>query len=134
MHRTVRHVMEKLQPFSLLWPPGTQPLQTDTALDPQCVRDLGLESLLSALTEGGLGRHTIRQVFLVLCTNPAVIAYRQNMLEDLWCYPALTHCLEELLPDISALEAYRSAIDRRRSTLQAVTWRLGELEQADCGR
>jgi len=121
--------IERLQPLRLLWPTGTRPLQADTALDPQCVRDLGLESTLAALTASGLGRITSREVCLKICTDPAVIAYRQDMLEDLWCNPDFTTRLEDLLPTLSALDTYRAAIDRRRSTLQDVTWRLGELEQ-----
>jgi DNA mismatch repair protein MutS len=85
--------------------------------------------MLTALTPSGAGQAKIRQVFLNLCTDPAVIAYRQDIVADLWCNPDFTTRLEALAPDISALDAYRVAVDRRRSVLQEVTWRLGELEQ-----
>jgi hypothetical protein len=93
------------------------------------VRDLELERTLAALTAGGAGRTKIREVFLNICTDPTVIAYRQDMLEDLWRNPGFTARLEEVSPDISALDAYRISVDRRRSALQEATWRLGELEQ-----
>ena len=114
--------------LSLLWPGGTRPAQTGTGLDPQCVRDLELENTLAALTNSRLGRSSIREVFLTLCTDPAVIAYRQDVLDDLWCNPNFTASLEALMPDLSALEASPLSTDRRRSPLQEVAWRLGELE------
>src|SRR5215510_2168185 len=115
-------------PLSLLWPDGTRPAQTCTALDPQCVRDLELEATLAAFTDSRLGRSTIREIFLHLCTDPAVIAYRQDILDDLWCNPDFAAHLEALLPDLNALDTAHIAVDRRRSSLQEITWRLGELE------
>src|SRR5262245_13317088 len=102
---------------SLLWPDGTRPAQTCTALDPQCVRDLELEDILAAFTDSRLGRSTIREVFLHLCTDPAVIAYRQDILNDLWCNPDFTAYLETLLPDFNALDTACMSVDRRRSSL-----------------
>src|SRR5215470_8769068 len=114
--------------LSLLWPEGTRPAQTCTALDPQCVRDLELESTLAAFTDSRLGRPFIREVFLKPCTDPTTIAYRQDILDDLWRNPDFTAHLEALLPDLNALDTAHIAIDRRRSSLQEITWRLGELE------
>src|SRR5919202_4291764 len=114
--------------LSLLWPGGTRPVQACTALDPQCVRDLELEGILAAFTDSRLGRSTIREIFLHLCTDPAVIAYRQDILDDLWRNPEFTAHLEALLPDLNALDTAHIAVDRRRSSLQEITWRLGELE------
>ena len=120
--------MHRPPSLSLLWPEGTRPAQAGTALDPQCVRDLELERTLAALTDSRPGRSPIREVFLTLCTDPAVIVYRQDILDDLWRHPEFTTHLEGLLPDLSALEAFHVPVDRRRSPLQEVTWRLGELE------
>ena len=120
--------MQRSQPFSLLWPEGTGPPQAGTALDPQCVRDLELESTLAALTDGRPRQSAIRKVFLNLCTDPVVIAYRQDVLDDLWQNPDFTSQLEALLPDLSTLELSHISVDRRRSPLQEVAWRLGELE------
>jgi hypothetical protein len=92
------------------------------------VRDLELESTLAAFTDSRPGRSTIREIFLHLCTDPAVIAYRQDILNDLWCNPDFTAHLEALLPELNALDTAPMAVDRRRSALQEITWRLGELE------
>jgi DNA mismatch repair protein MutS len=121
--------MQRSQPFSLLWPDGTGSSQAGTALDPQCVRDLELEGTLAALTDGRRPRQSsIRKVFLTLRTDPAVIAYRQDVLDDLWHNSDFTSQLEALLPEFSTLELSHISVDRRRSPLQEVAWRLGELE------
>jgi hypothetical protein len=44
--------MQKPPSFGFLWPGCTELSQTCTALDPQCVRDLELESSRAALTDG----------------------------------------------------------------------------------
>src|SRR5437867_1541036 len=114
--------------LSLLWPDGTRPAQTCTALDPECVRDLELDTTLAAFADSRLGRSTMRAVFLHLCTDPAVIAYRQDILDDLWRNPDFTAHLEALLPDLNVLNTAPITMDRRRASLQEITWRLGELE------
>ncbi len=116
--------------LSLLWPDADQRPKTGWKLQAQCVRDLEFERILSALIQHETSSRTaILAVADQLCTDPDVIRYRQDVIEDLWHHPALVDRLETLLPDISALDAYRSSVDRQRSTLQDVTWRLGELEQ-----
>lgn len=115
--------------FSLLWPDGVPPTKTTQDLDGQCVRDLGLDSVVRSLSTGPFGRSKAQDILLSLTTDPAVIRYRQEIVADLWQNLTLTQQLEELLPEISALDSYRSAVDRDRSTLQDVTWRLGELEE-----
>jgi len=120
--------MHKPPSLSLLWPAGTRPTPAGTALDPQCVRDLELESTIAAFSDSRLGRSTIREVCLNLCTDPATIAYRQDILDDLWRNPDFTAHLQALLPDLNALDTAHIAVDRRRSSLQEITWRLGELE------
>jgi hypothetical protein len=121
--------MPNSQPFRLLWPDGIRPSHAYTTLDPQCVRDLELERTFAALTGPTRSRLPIRDIYLTLCTDPAVITYRQDILEDLWRHPEFTARLEALLPDISTLDTSQTFVDRRRSPLQEVTWRLGELER-----
>ena len=52
--------MQNSPSLSLLWPDGIRPAQTCTVLDPQCVRDLELETTLAAFTDSRLGRSAIR--------------------------------------------------------------------------
>ena len=89
--------------FSLLWPGETRLSPAYGVLDAQCVRDLGLEGILTAFI-GSTPSRSIREVYLTLCTDPAIIAYRQDIVADLWHNPTFTTRLEALLPDISGLE------------------------------
>ena len=118
--------MDTPQPFSLLWPTGAA--RSSTELDAQCVRDLELDQTLLALTRSSIERSKVREILTRICTDPAVIAYRQDVIEDLWDHAAFREGLEALLPSVGALDSYRSSFDRRRSTFQDVTWRLGELD------
>ena len=118
--------MDTPQPFSLLWP--TDEARCHTELDAQCVRDLELDQTLLALTRSSIERGKVREILIRICTDPAVIAYRQDVIEDLWDHAEFRDGLEALLPSIGALDSYRSSFDRKRSTFQDVTWRLGELD------
>lgn len=123
-------MMESQQPlFSLLWPEGAQPASTHHVLDAQVIRDLDLDLTLAALAGVRVSQTQIRDILAPLCTDPAVIEYRQDILDDLWHNPLLHDRLETLWPDLNALYTYRSSADRARSALQDVTWRLGELEK-----
>ena len=121
-------VMDNQSTLSLLWPNSAARTPT-WRLPASSTRDLELEQVLSALAQYAPSRTAIREVAEQLCTDAAVIAYRQDVLGDLWRHPVLADRLDAVLPEISALDAHRSRVDRQRSTLEDVTWRLGELEQ-----
>ncbi len=113
--------------LSLLWPPEkekslTQPLPAET------VRDLALEKTLDAFATDRQTRQDVSQVLLELTTDPAVILYRQAILQDLLDFPAVTSTLAAILPNLEALGAYRQSIDRQKVPLQALAWRASELE------
>ena len=118
--------MDTPQSFSLLWPAGAARCHTE--LNDQCVRDLELDQTLLALTRSSIERSKVRETLTRICTDPTVIAYRQDVIEDLWRYPEFRNGLDALLPSVAALDSYRSSFDRKRSTFQDVTWRLGELD------
>jgi hypothetical protein len=92
------------------------------------VRDLDLESTLAALADSPQDRAVVRKVMLNLCTDPAVLAYRQDVLDDLWQHPSFVQRLEAVLPDLGGLDGAQTFAERRQAPLQEVTWRLGELE------
>ena len=118
--------MDTPHSFSLLWPAGLARCHTE--LNDQCVRDLELDQTLLALTRSSIERTKVREILTRLCTEPAVISYRQDVIEDLWLHPEFRDGLDPILPSIAALDSYRSSFDRKRSTFQDVTWRLGELD------
>lgn len=113
--------------FSLLWPEWAEGEDTAVSLHPTAARDLSLHRAIREMSDGP-DRSQIETTLHTLITNPQVIQYRQAVLGDLWHQPPLLARLEELAPHIHALDAYRRAVDRPRTALQEVTWRLGELE------
>lgn len=118
--------MDTPQEFSLLWPAGAARCHTE--LNNQCVRDLELDQTLLALTRSSIERSKVGEILTRICTDPTVIAYRQDVIEDLWRHPEFREGIDALLPSLGALDSYRSSFDRKRSTFQDVTWRLGELD------
>lgn len=120
--------MDHVPPLSLLWPDVSKRAQAGVPLEPQCMQDLELESVMTALIGTPLGRSTLRETFLTLCIDPEVIRYRQDVLDDIWRHPALAAHLEALLPTLSTLDASQPLGERRRAPLLDVTWRLGELD------
>ncbi|MEM7802149.1 MAG: hypothetical protein AAF633_23350, partial [Chloroflexota bacterium] len=70
----------------------------------------------------------IRKVITQLCQDLSTIQYRQAILKDILDYPAIAKAFETLLPQITALNVYRNAIDRKRVALQELAWRASELD------
>jgi DNA mismatch repair protein MutS len=116
------------QHLSLLWPPRLNACQPGTPPDGDCVRDIQLENLITGLAIRSEDRRAVEQVLLTLCQDPAVIRYRQDVLEDFLGHPALTAGLADLLPRIDTVVRYSQRVTSDRNTLQEVIWRLGELE------
>lgn len=109
--------------MSLLWP--SQP-QAITRLAANCVADLSLETLISAINPS-----YARQILTQLCTDPTVIRYRQAVIDDLLYAPAFVAEAERLLPRIETLDHY--AASPGQTPLHEVLWRIGELETfVDC--
>ncbi|MGE3536525.1 MAG: hypothetical protein AB7N91_03695 [Candidatus Tectimicrobiota bacterium] len=106
------------------------PYSRAVLLEPQCVGDLELDRTMEAFIDSRSGRAALREVWCRLCTDPEIITYRQDILQDLWCQPDFAAGLEALLPDLGALAmpSGPGLTERRRVPLHEVTWRLGELE------
>ena len=113
--------------LSLLWPPGST--GATCHLDENSIRDLGLDDTIRGIACGVKQEHreSIKQILLQLCNDPAVIGYRQDVVNDLLCHPRLVAGLQELLSSIQQLSAY-SLSSKDMLALYQVTWWLGELE------
>jgi DNA mismatch repair protein MutS len=113
--------------LSLLWPPDyetrTQPRLTDAT-----VNDLDLPRTITALGAEYSYALRIRDVLLQLCDDPAVIAYRQDVLADLVDVPGLGKRLAALLPQVITLGSWGYSIRPGQSPLHEVVWRVGQLE------
>src|SRR6266568_9091532 len=107
-----------LPPLSLLWPDGSAGTGMEQ-LSATAADDLNMIELVQAMV-GGEGpsnrlrqrERFARQVLSQLGQEPAVIAYRQDVLEDLLAHQPLRERLGELLPSLEAL-ADASSIPER---------------------
>ena len=94
------------EPVSLLWPPGTRPGQRERGrLDLEAMADLDLEPITQALTGGEPRREGfVRTLLGRLSSEPAVIAYRTDVLADLLADLELRTRLQAVLPALTALQ------------------------------
>ncbi|HMQ33296.1 MAG TPA: hypothetical protein PKD53_21365 [Chloroflexaceae bacterium] len=113
--------------LSLLWPPGRSP---DPAwrLPREVAQDLGLAAIVAAMEPAPGHGEALEAVLFTLCPDPAVIAYRQDVLDDLLAAPALAATLGALLPALDELALFTARPASAESSLQEVTRRAGELE------
>jgi len=123
--------MASLEPISLLWPEG-EPRPADDS-NAYKMADLHLDSIIRALSiETRYERH-IRAILLTPNADARVIAYRQEIIEDLLRSPHLVTRLQEALSIIVTLERYMNEPQWQESELRRVAWRLSELENyIDC--
>lgn len=137
-----RGAAEEPTTISLLWPSGSpRPLATSgnaQQLPADAAADLQLTEIVNILAAGEgrpARRHhrerLVRQTLSELCTDPAVIAYRQEVVEELLRTPALRESLALALPDLDAL-AETSPASRFQApdeaAAQRVARQLGDLE------
>jgi len=122
--------------ISLLWPPGSGACPPDVPrLSSAAASDLDLETAARALCPSPGDQRAIVGVLMGLCADPAVIGYRQAVLDDLLRAPALLARLEALLPAIRTLERFRYAARPGQTPLHEVVWRVGQLESyVECVR
>jgi DNA mismatch repair protein MutS len=132
-------VSEGTDRISLLWPRGSsRDASAGPALPADAAADLQVSELTRALAGGG-GRparrdqreRLVRQTLTDLCTDPAVIAYRQEVVDDLLNDAGLRERLAEVLPDLEAL-AETSSGSRFQAhddgAVQKIARQLGDLE------
>ncbi|WP_162909606.1 MutS-related protein [Aggregatilinea lenta] len=114
--------------LSLLWPPDTDATPHGERLSAGAQRDLSLGPVLEAFSAGYTRAADLQELFGTLCTDPAVIRYRQDVLDDLLEAPALATRFEAFLPKANALERYVYFPSRDQTALHEVIWRIGQLE------
>jgi hypothetical protein len=130
---------ERPAEISLLWPAGaTRQSPSGPKLSDDVAADLQLTEVVGVLV-GGDGRpvrrqqreRLARQTLSELCADPAVIAYRQEVVADLLERPVLRECVAQIIPDLEALwetapsNRYQLGDDGR---VQRLARQLGDLE------
>jgi hypothetical protein len=118
-------------PLSLLWPDGAS--RSQSALNDNAAADLGITELARAIAFEPRQEERVRGILLALCDDPAVITYRQDVLDDLMRNTALADRLQMLLPSLGQLGFYGNPGRPNEPALQQTLFRLGELElYVDC--
>lgn len=109
---------------SLLWPAGDE----RSGGGEGWASDLTLEPLVRALSLGSRYATAVRGVLIGLCRDPATIAYRQDLLDDLLALPVLATSLEGLLPGLGGVAAAGTSRWADEAGIFQVAGRLAELE------
>jgi hypothetical protein len=114
-------------PLSLLYPRGTRQAQSSgVGLDEA---DLGLLIVVRTLDWDGRHSRFVSNVLAELNTDPATIAYRQDVLADLLALPMLATAIGDVLPQLGELAGMgRSRSWGERVPLLEVAGRLAELD------
>ena len=115
-------------PMSLLWPEG-ETERGSVPLSTTATTDLALERIVQALDADGRHAGAIRAIVCQLCTSPAAIHYRQEIMADLLALPALTAALRGLMPELAALLVPGSSGWPGESPLVPAVTRLSELDR-----
>lgn len=109
-----------------MWPGGRPPGGATSAAWAQ---DLGLEDLARAFGADARYMSYIRQTLAALQTDPAVITWRQAVLNDFMRNPGLVERVSALLPRLADLRMGHAMLGRRkRSLLLETADRLAELD------
>ncbi len=116
--------------LSLLWPPDVDPrhIARPPRLSADAAKDLDLDRTANALASAFGHQGAIRDILRYLCDDPAVIAYRQDILADLIAYPDLAAAVAVVLPRLHELESFAFGARPGQSSLYEVVWRVGQLE------
>lgn len=120
------------QSFSLLWPTGA-PARPARQLPAAVIRDLALEALVDGMCPYRPHQDAIRAVLYELCPEPAVLAYRQAILNDLLHQPGLADAFQSMLPLLDELMHFTHPHFAGETSLHEVIQRAGELQLlVDC--
>lgn len=113
--------------ISLLWP---DVLERRAAVSDNTwyTADLNLDPLVDVLCIEGRFRQSVQNLLSRPVTDPVVLNYRLDVIEDLLRSPDLVTTLEEALALITVLESYMVQPQWEQSELRKVAWRLSELE------
>jgi hypothetical protein len=122
-------VVNQSDPLSLLWPPDVpfEERKAGKTLDAHCLKDLDITKIVNILSPGSRQIDAIEAILLELCTDPQIIRYRQDILEDFLTWPDLCKGFEALAPLLDELAYGRYREGKENPTFHEVVWRLNEL-------
>ncbi|MGD0174897.1 MAG: hypothetical protein ABSC61_10820, partial [Anaerolineales bacterium] len=116
--------------YSLLWPGGCNP-----HTDPERQRwgeftqaDLGIQALAEYISSNQQHSASILSFLLALTTDPEVIRYRQEVLEDCLQLPDVLKTLESLQPALAEMSRLGGPLPAEQTPLHKTLNRMAELE------
>jgi DNA mismatch repair protein MutS len=119
------------QALSLLWPNPSQEVPPITWHE--AAPDLELGEIARALSVHPRYNARILKILHTLTTEPDIILYRQDLLEDLLNNPSFTEQLENLLYKIDSFDQFAELGRKSDNQLHQVVYRMGELSNyLDC--
>jgi DNA mismatch repair protein MutS len=115
--------------ISLLWPKGSHTNNENSfVLGGGILRDLELEIPFRTIAASDQQYMEISHILLKPSRDPAVISYRQDIMDDLLRLPALRRVCREILPALETLRHSRLINQNAQNELYLITSRLSELE------
>lgn len=119
---------ETTNPYSLLYPAGSENTQHTPYFLKNTPEDMGVEIIVKELAYDRQYETGVRNLLLELNTSIAVIEYRQEILADLLENPTLADGLKDGLASISKLQRYSQPITHKKEeSIRQVLDRLMEL-------
>jgi DNA mismatch repair ATPase MutS len=113
---------------SLLYPSDAVDRSAFQHWSKNALADLAVDKLVKALRHGPTYEHSVREILLTLCSDPEIITYRQETLEDFLNNPDFVGKLASLLPLMERLHTYAGNRGMaQEDSIQQLLGRLNEL-------
>ncbi len=114
--------------LSLLYPSGYKK-DCCTEIEKQSVIDLGFTRIIESIADDSKIANAVRKPLNTICSNPEIINYRLDVLDDMFSTPDLADAMEGIIPGINRLRFYIRHPGKTDATpFQESLWRLRELE------
>ncbi len=124
MQLSLVHITERrvsvVRKISLLYPEEAAP-QTQTLSD-ETVHDLGMDSILKAVTPKEQEQNMILQIMSRMTSDPAVAVYRCDVFDDIYRHPKMREEMLKILDQINFLRDYGTI--RREFEENSTIWDL----------
>jgi hypothetical protein len=116
--------------ISLLWPDNYDYSNISYVIagNDNIIEDMGIENITKAMSIDKRHSLNISTLMSILTDDPAVIKYRQDIIDDLLKFPELVDGLTNMLPMLIDLDDYKTSRNAEQEHLLTTVKRLGELD------
>ena len=119
-----------IEQMSLLWPEAGDKAYAQYIIDEgdNLIEDLSIEYIIKALSIDSRHKISISSLSSLITSDPKVIKYRQEIIDDLLRFPELADGLANILPMLMDLDDYKTSKSAAQEQLLTAVKRLGELD------